>query len=238
MKKAMIYGTVALALAAAPVMAQQPSGGTRSGSAPTTTPTQAGSAPGQASRQANPDHDFVLEAAMGGMAAVELGHLASEKAQSDQVKQFAQRMVTDHGKANDELKSLVASKNISLPAGSGAHHQAIKDRLSKLSGAAFDRAYMQEMVTDHRKDVNAFKKESTSGKDPEVKAWAAKTLPTLEEHLQMAQQASRGAVGTSGTTSAKPAMPEGKTAPAPGTSGRPGTPDTPRGTTGGADAPR
>lgn len=270
MKKAMIYGTVVLALGAAPVMAQQPGGGnTRSGSTPTqsgsgtsgtqggtrsggatdqggTTRTGSGSEQGgtarpsgnaasQASKQANPDHDFVLEVAMGGMAEVELGQLASEKAQSDQVKQFAQRMVTDHGKANDELKSLVASKNISLPSDSGAHHKAIKDRLSKLSGAAFDRAYMQEMVTDHRKDVNAFKKESTSGKDPEVKAWAAKTLPTLEEHLQMAQSASRGAVGTSGT---KPAMPEGKTPATPRTPGGSGPSDTPRGTTGGADAPR
>lgn len=225
MKKAMIYGTVALALATAPVMAQQPSGGsTRSGSTPTqsgsgTAGTQGGGATDQggttrqggttqpsapaasrSSRQANPDHDFVLEAAMGGMAEVDLGHLASEKAQSDQVKQFAQRMVTDHGKANDELKALVASKQINLPTDSGAHHKAIKDRLSKLSGAAFDRAYMQEMVTDHRKDVNAFRKASTSGKDPDVKAWAAKTLPTLEEHLQMAQAASRSAVGTSGST--------------------------------------
>ncbi len=133
------------------------------------------------------------------MAEVELGQLASSKAQSDQVKQFAQRMVTDHGKANDELKSLVQSKGVTLPADSGAHHKAMKDRLSRLSGAEFDRAYMQEMDTDHRKDVNAFRKESQSGKDAEVKAWAAKTLPTLEEHLQMAQSASRAAVGTSGT---------------------------------------
>jgi len=142
-----------------------------------------------------------MEAAMGGMAEVELGQLASEKAQSDQVKQFAQRMVTDHGKANDELKSLAQSKNIALPTDPGAKHKATKDRLSKLSGAQFDRAYMQEMVNDHRKDVSDFEKESKSGKDPEVKAWAAKTLPTLQEHYQMAQAASRGAVGTSGTKS-------------------------------------
>ncbi|MFN7913791.1 MAG: DUF4142 domain-containing protein [Vicinamibacterales bacterium] len=274
MKKAMIYGTVVLALAAAPAMAQQPSGGsTGAGTTPTqggsgTSGTQGGtrdggatdqggstrsgsggsgqsgtsgqggstrpqgSASSQASTRTNPDHDFILEAAMGGMAEVELGQLATEKAQSDQVKQFAQRMVTDHGKANDELKSLVSSKNINLPTDSGAHHKAIKDRLSKLSGAAFDRAYMQEMVTDHRKDVNAFKKESTSGKDPDVKAWAAKTLPTLQEHLQVAQSASRGAVGTSGTRTGTPEP------------NAPTTPQAPRGTTGtsphdpsGSDAP-
>lgn len=186
MKKVFVYGTVMLALAAGPAWAQQPNSGSQGKTAP-------------ARAQQNADHDFVLEAAMGGMAEVELGQLAATKAQSDQVKQFAQRMVTDHGKANDELKSLAQSRNIMLPTDGGAHHKAIKDRLAKLSGAAFDRAYMQEMVTDHRKDVNAFRKESQSGKDAEVKAWAGKTLPTLEEHLQMAQSASRAAVGTSGT---------------------------------------
>src|SRR5207237_37791 len=92
-------------------------------------------------------------------------------------------------------------KNITLPTDSGAKHKATKDRLAKLSGAAFDKAYMQEMLNDHRKDVSEFQKESRSGKDPDVKAWAAKTLPTLEEHLRLAQTASRGAVGTSGTKS-------------------------------------
>ncbi len=117
------------------------------------------------------------------------------------MKQFGQRMVTDHGKANDELKTLAQNKNITLPTDIGASTRRRKTRLAKLSGAAFDRAYMQEMLNDHRKDVSDFRKESQSGKDPDVKAWAAKTLPTLEEHLQMAQSASRGAVGTSGTKS-------------------------------------
>ena len=141
-----------------------------------------------------------MEAAQGGMAEVELGQLATQKASSDAVKQFGQRMVTDHGKANDELKTLAQSKSIMLPTDIGKH-KATKDKLEKLSGAAFDRAYMQEMLNDHRKDVSDFRKESQSGKDPDVKAWAARTLPTLEEHLQMAQSASRGAVGTSGTKS-------------------------------------
>ncbi len=189
MKKVFVYGTVMLALATGPAWAQQPNSGSQG--------KPASGAP--ARTQQNADHDFILEAAMGGMAEVELGQLAATKAQSDQVKQFAQRMVTDHGKANDELKQMAQTKNIMLPTDSGAHHKAIKDRLAKLSGAAFDRAYMQEMVTDHRKDVNAFRKESQSGRDAEVKAWAAKTLPTLEEHLKMAETASHAAVGTSGT---------------------------------------
>jgi putative membrane protein len=206
MRKAIVYGTAVLSLAAVPLMAQQPSStgstqSTRPGTPATGTPaTSTPSAQtSQASKATNPDHAFVMEAAMGGMAEVELGQLAKDKAQSEPVKTFADRMVTDHGKANDELKTLAQQKNITLPTDSGAKHKATKDRLSKLSGAAFDKAYMQEMLTDHRKDVSEFQKESRTGKDPDVKAWAAKALPTLEEHLQMAQTASRSAVGTSGT---------------------------------------
>jgi putative membrane protein len=142
-----------------------------------------------------------MDAARGSMAEVELGRLATQKASSPEVKQFGQRMVDDHTKANDELKTLAQGKSITIPTDLDAKHQATRDRLSKLSGAAFDRAYMQEMVADHRKNVDEFRKQSQSGKDAEVKAWAAKTLPTLEEHLKMAQSASRGAVGTSGSGS-------------------------------------
>lgn len=137
----------------------------------------------------NADEHFVMEAASGGMAEVALGKLAADKASSAKVKDFGQRMVTDHGKANDELKSLASSKNINLPNSMDAKHQATYDRLSKLSGAAFDRAYMADMLADHQKDVAAFRKEAQSGKDSEIKAWAAKTLPTLEEHLKLAQSA-------------------------------------------------
>lgn len=219
MKKVFVYGTAVLALSAAPVMAQQTSGAgsTRQGSPGTTqspSGTQSGTRSGGdtqgssvragsqgASQLASADRQFVMEAARGGMAEVELGQLASDKAQSDAVKQFAQRMVTDHGKANDELKALAQSKNITLPTELDAKHKSTKDRLSKLSGAQFDRAYMQEMVSDHQKDVSEFRKQSQSAKDAELKAWATKTLPTLQEHLQMAQAASRNAVGTSGTRS-------------------------------------
>ena len=205
MRKVFIYGTAVLALVTAPVLAQQPTAGGGS-SQPTKAPSQA-----QPSKDALADRAFVTEAAMGGMAEVELGQLASGKAESGTVKHFAQRMVTDHGKVNDELKTLAQNKNISLPADSGAKHKATKDRLAKLSGAAFDKAYMQEMLADHRKDVGEFQKQSRTAKDPDVKAWAAKTLPTLEEHLQLAQAASRGAVGTSGTKTDSPG-----TTPAPG----------------------
>jgi putative membrane protein len=143
------------------------------------------------------DDAWVMKVAKGGIAEVELGKLAAEKASSDAVKQFGQRMVDDHGKANDELKTLAENKKITLPTEIGPEEKALRARLMKLSGPAFDRAYMQAMVSDHEKDIGEFRTESRSGKDADVKAWAAKTLPTLEEHLKMARDAS-GAVGTSG----------------------------------------
>ena len=176
MNRAVIVGTVALAVFAAPLFAGAQ-----------TAPT----APAAAEKT------FVIDTANVSMAEVELGKLAAEKATTEPVKQFAQRMVTDHSKANDELKSLAQTKNITLPAEVDAAHKAVKARLEKLSGDAFDRAYMEEMVAGHRKAVNAVRTESKSGKDAEIKAWAAKTLPTLEEHLKLAQDANK-AVGTSG----------------------------------------
>jgi putative membrane protein len=102
------------------------------------------------------DQGFVKEAAIGGMAEVELGQLASTKATNEKVKAFGQRMVADHSKANDELKSLASSKNLTVPASVDAKHKATRDRLAKLSGVAFDRAYVSDMLADHRKDVAAF----------------------------------------------------------------------------------
>ena len=146
----------------------------------------------------SPDHSFIMKAAEGGLAEVELGKLAADKGSSEQVKQFGQKMVDDHGKANDELKTLAQNKNITLPTDLNSKDKATKEKLEKLSGAEFDRAYMQAMVKDHNTDVSEFRKESNSGKDPDVKAFAAKTLPTLESHLKLAQDDSK-AVGTTGT---------------------------------------
>ncbi|MBV9957595.1 MAG: DUF4142 domain-containing protein [Acidobacteria bacterium] len=133
----------------------------------------------------NMDKKFVMEAAMGGMMEVELGRLAVEKGMSDEVKQFGQHMVDDHSKANDELMQLASSKGITLPTALDAKHKAMRDRMASLSGAAFDKAYKQEMLKDHRKDVAEFEKESMKAMDSDVKAFAAKTLPTLKEHLSM-----------------------------------------------------
>jgi putative membrane protein len=149
------------------------------------------------------DRAFVMEAARGGMAEVEMGRVAVTKASNADAKQFGQRMVDDHGKANDELKALASKKNVTLPTELSAKQKADVARLSKLSGAAFDRAYMTAMVADHNKDVAAFQHAANTAKDPELKAWAAKTLPTLQEHQKMAKEISAKVRGTAAANPAK-----------------------------------
>ena len=143
------------------------------------------------SRAASGDSAFAMKAAQANLAEVELGKLALQKAMKDEVKQFAQQMVDDHSKALDELKSAAASKNITLPTQLDAEHKKLSDRLSKLSGAAFDREYMQAMVDGHKKVAADVRKESQAGSDADLKSWAAKTLPTVEEHLKHAETVNR-----------------------------------------------
>jgi putative membrane protein len=134
------------------------------------------------------DTTFVQKAAQGGIAEVELGQLAAQKASSDDVKKFGQKMVDDHSKTNDELKQLAAQEHIDLPQQMTAKDKATKARLEKLSGARFDRVYMYNIVKDHEKDVAEFERESQMAKDPALKGFAQQTLPTLREHLQEAQK--------------------------------------------------
>jgi putative membrane protein len=133
------------------------------------------------------DQRFAKDAASGGMAEVKLGQLAQEKGSNDAVKNFGQRMVTDHSKADDDLKAAASNANIDLPNQMSAKDQATYDRLSKLSGSAFDRAYARAMVTDHRQDIAQFRKEATNGENASIKNFASQTLPTLQEHLKFAQ---------------------------------------------------
>jgi putative membrane protein len=132
------------------------------------------------------DHKFVNEAAAGGMAEVELGRLAFQKAQNPAVKEFGEKMIADHSKANDELKSIAQRKGVTLPPGPNDEQRKEMDRLSKLSGAAFDREYMKLMVADHDQDVKAFEDEARNGADPDIKAFASKTLSVVQEHQKMA----------------------------------------------------
>jgi putative membrane protein len=134
------------------------------------------------------DENFAKKAAEGGMAEVKLGQLAEEKGSSPAVKNFGRRMVQDHSKANNELKDVTSKENIPLPNEMDKSDQATYDRLSKLSGDAFDRAYARDMVKDHSKDVSEFQNEAKNGKDESIKNFAAQTLPTLQNHLDQARQ--------------------------------------------------
>lgn len=132
------------------------------------------------------DEKFMVDAARGGMMEVQLGQTAQQKASSAAVKEFGKKMEQDHTQAGNELAALAKAKNVSLPADVGGE-KAMIDKLSNLSGAAFDKAYIKAMVRDHKKDVKEFERESANGMDSGVKAFAAKTIPTLREHLRMAE---------------------------------------------------
>ena len=150
-----------------------------------------------ASKLAHGDKSFIEEAAKGGMAEVQLGQLAAQKGGSEDVKKFGQKMADDHSKANDQLKQLASSKGVGLPTDIDRSAKREHDKLSKMSGADFDREYMKHMVSDHKKDVKDFQKEAKSAKDPDVKSFASSTLPTLEQHLQLAQQTDAAVRGAS-----------------------------------------
>lgn len=134
------------------------------------------------------DLKFAEEAAKGGLLEVQLGELATEQAKSEEVVDFGQRMVEDHGAANEQLKAIAEAKGITLPDSLDQDQQHTLDELSKLSGEEFDRTYMDEMVKDHEVDVAAFRLQAESGEDPDLRAFAEETLPTLEEHLSLAQE--------------------------------------------------
>ena len=205
----------------------------------------------------NDDKKFIMEVAHGGMMEVDLGKVAAQKGMSDEVKQFGQRMVDDHTKANDELMQLASSKGVMMnhPAMTGTgtsgtdsqmsassatqtsggsntmsgqsqsssnamsddakmmkKHQEMVSKMSALSGAEFDRKYMDQMVKDHEKTVSLLERESTKGSDADVKAWAAKTLPTVREHLQMARDIEtkvKGGSKGSGNTNKTSSTPSG-----------------------------
>jgi putative membrane protein len=133
------------------------------------------------------DEQFLKDAAAGGMMEVELGKVAADKAVNDQVKAFGRQMQQDHGKANDELKTLAANKGVQIPTALTGKHKRTVDRLSKLSNAEFDRQYMRTMIDDHKEDLKAFQREADKGKDPDVKQFASKYVPMIQNHLEMAQ---------------------------------------------------
>ncbi|MGZ5242793.1 MAG: DUF4142 domain-containing protein [Bacteroidia bacterium] len=136
---------------------------------------------------AEDDAEFMVKAASAGMAEVKLGELAMQKGSSKMVKDFAKMMVDDHTKANNELIALAAAKNITLPTAPGEDYMKKYDDLNKLAGADFDEKYMDIMVKEHKDAVDLFDDAAEDAHDADIKAFAAKTLPTLKMHLSHAE---------------------------------------------------
>ncbi|MES2980151.1 MAG: DUF4142 domain-containing protein [Pseudomonadota bacterium] len=195
------------ALAAAPALAQTSGSGTSSGSASSgsaagsgnggkvgTTATPGGSTgstgtAGAAGTVAAADKAFINKAAGSGLFEVEVSKLAADKASSPDVKRYASMLVDEHTKANSELTSLASSKGVTPPTSMPADKRRIVDRLSRQTGSAFDKEYMQSVgIKAHQEDVKLFQNASRSAKDAEVKSFAAKTLPSLQQHLAEAQK--------------------------------------------------
>jgi putative membrane protein len=210
---ALLAAAITAALAAGPAWSQggpaspTPASGTGSAGSPGTASDPGGrSGSGVKSGQlSTADRKFVTEAAEAGMAEVAAGRLAVQKAQDPMVKQFAQRMIDEHTAANGELMKLAGSRGVPLPSEPDRSRSKELDALQKRSGADFDRAYMNGQVADHQKAVTLFERKAKSGQDPELSQWAAKMLPTLREHLQMARSdagdraaGKSGAMGSSG----------------------------------------
>lgn len=142
--------------------------------------------PVRGDRPPSAEAPFIGAVAMDGMAEVEHGRLAAQNASSAEVKRFAQRMVNDHSKVAGGLSDLASRKEVALETELDDQHQAIQDHLAKLRGAAFDQAYMSHMVKAHLEAVAQAQQQARAGKDADVKAWAARALPMLQEHLKLA----------------------------------------------------
>jgi putative membrane protein len=148
----------------------------------------------QPTKLSTADKHFMNEAAQSGMAEVALGQLAIDKSQNAEVKKFAQGMVDDHTKMNEDLKTLATQKGVTLPIAMTSEDRKTESRLGKLTAAKFDNEYMKQMVLDHKKDVTAFEQAAKTAKDPDVRAFASQNLPTLQKHLEQAKATEKMAV--------------------------------------------
>lgn len=166
------------------------SGGTQNTNTGGTESANTGGHAGHPTGRMTADAKFAMMAAMGGMAEVEMGRLAAQRGGSEDVRQYGQRMVDDHTRANEELMRVASAKGMTLPTAPDPKHRAEAQKLSALAGERFDREYVKMMIKDHKKTLSEFQKEAARGADAELKAFAAATLPALQEHLRMIQRIS------------------------------------------------
>lgn len=195
-------------------------GGTTSGSAGAT---------GTSSQLSASDMRFVKEAAQGGIMEVKMGYMGVQNGQGSQVKNLGQKLIQDHTAANKELEQLAARKGVVVPQELDPHHQQELDRLSKLTGAQFDQAFIQHAVTDHQKDIKKFQTAAEKATDQDLRAFAQRTLPVLQQHLDMAKSAQQAP--TSSTTAPESTTPS-STSPSPNPSSNSPSSNTPGSGTG------
>jgi putative membrane protein len=152
------------------------------------TPGTVGPEANLANQQAMADQSFVRKALEGGAAEVQLGQLAQQKSQSDDVKQFAQKMVEDHTQLGDQMKPIAQQLGVKEPKGPSKKDKQLMAKLEGLSGPQFDEAYIQAMVKDHKEDLKEFKDEAQAAQNPNVKQAAQQGAGLISQHLQLIQQ--------------------------------------------------
>jgi putative membrane protein len=138
------------------------------------------------------DEEFVIKAASGGAFEVESGKLAKDAAQSADVKKFAEKMITDHGKANKQLIGIARKANFGIPVKMLDEHRMLFDTVKGAKGAAFDRAYADAQVKAHEEAVALFSNAAKNARNPDLKAFAEKTLPVIKEHYELAKKLAKG----------------------------------------------
>jgi len=149
------------------------------------------------------EKDFLNKAAMDNMTEIQMGKLAQQKSQNPQVQQYGQTLVSDHQNAQDKLKTIAQQYNVTLPSSLDEQHQGEANRLSKLSGTEFDKAFLQNQVTDHQNAIKEFKNISENAQDQAVKQYASNTVPVLQKHLNRAQDLKQNMTRTSKNTPQK-----------------------------------
>ena len=158
---------------------------------------------GEHAKASTADQDFAKKVAAGGQAEVEVTMLAEQKASSTDVKDLASRLHTDHMKANDELKKIASQKGWTLPTEPTAEQKAKKEKLDKLSGAAFDKEFVNMMVTNHKANIPNFEREASRGSDADLKQFASNIVPTLKQHLELAQKVQKSLSGSTASASSR-----------------------------------
>jgi putative membrane protein len=171
------------------VVADASPGASQTPQKPPAAAAQADKPPAQ--KTAKADEDFVKTTGQSGMVEVELAKLAQQKGQNAAVKDLAQRLEKDHTQANQQLQKIASEKTIQIDSQPSKDQAALKAKLEKLEGAAFDKAFVAAMIANHRKNITAFERCAKSGADADIKAFASSTLPTLREHLKMAEDAQK-----------------------------------------------